>query len=80
MSYYYAYPYPYIHPVPLPQYYIPAPVYPTTITYTVPIIQQTPGFNTLHGHDPGAAPPGLGNRVAGVASTSMCMYYSPVGL
>ncbi|THV51658.1 hypothetical protein BGAL_0103g00170 [Botrytis galanthina] len=34
-------------------------------TVSTPVIQQTPGFNPLHGQDPGPAPPGIGNRVAG---------------
>ncbi|KAM0169091.1 hypothetical protein ACHAPF_010341 [Botrytis cinerea] len=64
MPYYYSYPYP-IHSYP---HYIPiVPVYPTTTVTAVsaPIIQQTPGFNPLHGQDRGPAPPGIGTRVAG---------------
>ncbi|KAF7942965.1 hypothetical protein EAE96_010914 [Botrytis aclada] len=64
MPYYYSYPYP-IHPYP---HYVPiVPVYPTaTVTpVSAPIIQQTRGSNPLHGQDPGPAPPGIGNHIAG---------------
>ncbi|KAF7881976.1 uncharacterized protein EAF02_006664 [Botrytis sinoallii] len=61
MPYYYPYPYP------IPHYFPIVPVYPTTTVTSVsaPIIHQTPGFNPLHGQDPGPTPPGIGNRVAG---------------
>ncbi|KAF7930677.1 uncharacterized protein EAE98_005077 [Botrytis deweyae] len=61
MPYYYPYPYPIPHYAPI------VPVYPnTTVTaVSAPIIHQMPGFNPLHGQDPGPAPPGIGNHVAG---------------
>ncbi|KAJ8065822.1 hypothetical protein OCU04_006485 [Sclerotinia nivalis] len=69
MSYYYPYPYP-IYPS---SHYIPIPIIPlhaptTVTTISTPLIQQTPGWNPVHGHDSGPAPPGLGNRVVGLAT------------
>ncbi|TGO23352.1 hypothetical protein BPAE_0135g00120 [Botrytis paeoniae] len=72
MPYYYPYPYP------IPHY---VPVVTTTVTaVSAPIIHQTPGFNPLHGQDPGPAPPGIGNRVAGYVTGLAAIGPSIVGV